>query len=187
MTRPAAGEWWCPGAWMGRVEAGDTYAGCDGEPECSVCHGEALRTVLDRPVEDRSWFETAGNTWRGSALRGWANLMASRYGRPVYLVGGALVDAQPRDIDVRCVLSATEFEARFGDWRSWNHKVATVECDPGQRRWHVEIAKMNKQGAGRTHLPIDFQVQALPEAMAYMKERRQRIDDVPDLVPPWED
>jgi tRNA nucleotidyltransferase/poly(A) polymerase len=113
--------------------------------------------------------------------------MASRYGRPVYLVGGALTDVVPRDIDVRVVLSASEFEARFGDWRDWNHKVATLECDEGQRRWHIEIAKMNKQGSAHTNLPVDFQVQALPEAMAYVKERRQRLDDIPELVPPWED
>ncbi len=66
-------------------------------------------------------------------------------------------------------------------------QLSRLECDKGQRRWHLEIAKMNKQGAGHTLLPIDFQVQALPEAMAYAKERRQRLDDIPTLVPPWED
>jgi len=176
-----------PALGVGASKAGDTYAGCDGDPKCSVCRGESMSTVLERVVEDKSWFEKAGNTWKGSYLRGWANLMASRYGRPVYLVGGALTDATPRDIDVRVVLSATEFEARFGDWRNWNYRVTKLECDEGQRRWHLEIAKMNKQGAGATQLPIDFQVQALPEAMAYVKERRQRLDDIPELVPPWED
>jgi hypothetical protein len=187
VTYPKDGEWWCPGAFRGRTEAGDTYAGCDGDPKCDVCRGESMSTVLERVVENKSWFEKAGNTWKGSYLRGWANLMASRYGRPVYLVGGALTDASPRDIDVRCILSATEFEARFGTWKNWSYEVTKFSCDEGQRRWHLEIAKMNKQGAGATQLPIDFQVQPLPEAVAYLKERRQRLDDLPGLLPPWED
>jgi hypothetical protein len=152
-----------------------------------VCHGESLARVLEKDVSHESWADKKFNTWQGSALRGWSNLMASRYGRPVYLVGGALQDASPRDIDVRLVLSATEYEARFGDWRKWTYSLTSLEKADEQRRWHVEIAKMNKQGAGQTHLPIDFQIQPLPEAMKFVNEHRRRLDDVPGLVPPWED
>jgi hypothetical protein len=55
------------------------------------------------------------------------------------------------------------------------------------RRWHVEMAKMNKQGAAHSQLPIDFQVTPLTEAMRYHAEKRKRLDDVPDLKAPWED
>ena len=40
-----------------------------------------------------SWWEREQRTYKGTMLRGWANLVASRYGRPVYLTGGALKDA----------------------------------------------------------------------------------------------
>lgn len=146
-----------------------------------------MARVLEGSIRSESWVEREINTYKGRMLRGWANLMASRYGRPVYLVGGALKDSVPRDIDVRCILSATEYEARFGNWKEWSYSLTSTEKSDEQRRWHVEIAKMNKQGAGSTHLPIDFQVQPLPEAMHYVKESRRRLDDIPDLKPPWED
>ncbi len=189
MTHPKAGEWWCPGRWRGRVEGQDTYAGCDGDAECEVCHGRPLDTVLEGRISSSSWWETEQNTYKGRMLRGWANLVASRYGRPVYLTGGGLRDALPRDIDVRVVLSRSEFEARFGkyDPRDRNGYCVRLESMDDERRWHVEIAKMNKQGAGNTHLPVDFQVQPLLEASAYLNEQRVRLDDVPGLVPPWED
>src|ERR1017187_3418817 len=115
MTRPKEGEWWCPGIFRGRTEIGDTYAGCDGDnPSCDVCKGQSLATALEGRVSTQSWWERAGRMHKGKMLRGWANLVASRYGRPVYLTGGALKDAIPRDLDVRVVLSKSEFEARFG-------------------------------------------------------------------------
>ena len=187
MSHPKPGEWWCPGSFRGRNEQGDTYAGCDGAAECEVCHGRSLEATLEARVQHEAWFERMRSHWQGRSLRGWANLMASRYGRPVYLVGGALKDACPRDIDVRVILSATEYEARFGSWKNWSYALTSIDGMDEQRRWHLEIAKMNKQGAGQTHLPIDFQVEPLPEAMKYASERRQRLDDLPGLVPPWED
>jgi hypothetical protein len=189
MTHPKAGEWWCPGAWRGRDENGDRYAGCDGDASCDVCHGRPLATALEGRVSMASWWEREGHTYKGRMLRGWANLMASRYGRPVYLTGGALTDATPRDIDVRVVLSLSEFEARFGKLREprYSRHATDLEQMDEARRWHVEIAKMNKAGAANTHLPIDFQVQTAREGFGYVNEQRQRLDDLPELVPPWED
>lgn len=187
VTHPKAGEWWCPGRFTGRDETGDTYSGCDGDEKCKVCHGESLERALERRVNHETWAERERGTWRMRSLRGWANLMASRYGRPVYLCGGALKDDCPRDIDVRVVLSATEFDARFGEWRNFAHNQTSFDAPDKGRRWHLEIAKMNKNGASHTHLPIDFQVQPLPDAMRYMNERRERLDDVPEIKPPWED
>ncbi|HEY2509508.1 MAG TPA: hypothetical protein VGI39_01510 [Polyangiaceae bacterium] len=186
MTHPKEGEWWCPGAWRGVGESGTNYAGCDGDASCKVCGGRSLAAVLEARVDHESWADRKLNDWQGRMLRGWANLMASRYGRPVFLCGGALKDATPRDIDVRVVLLASEFEARFGPWRSAERVLTDVDEMDADRRWHVEIAKMNVQGANHTHLPVDFQVQALPTAMRYLNERRRRLDDVPGLVPPWE-
>jgi hypothetical protein len=189
VTHPKVGEWWCPGRWRGRTEEGDTYAGCDGASECDVCHGQPMSAAIEGRVEMASWWEREGHTYKGRMLRGWANLLASRYGRPVYLTGGVLKDAQPRDIDVRVVLSRSEFEARFGKYEESgrNGYCVRLEAMDEERRWHVEIAKMNKQGASNTHLPIDFQCQPLREAVAYLNEQRVRLDDVPGLVPPWED
>ena len=187
MTHPKAGEWWCPGRYQGTTEEGNRYAGCDGDPKCDICRGQSLQAVLEGRVSIQSWFELPGNMWKHSMLRGWANLMASRYGRPVYLVGSALTQAKPRDIDVRVVLSATEYENRFGSWKQWSYGQTSLEYMDEQRRWHQEIAKMNVQAAATTHLPVDFQIQPLPDAMRYSDQRRQLIDDLPDLIPPWED
>ena len=189
MSHPKPGEWWCPGAYHGRNDAGDAYARCDGDPSCSVCKGQSLDRVLEGRVSVESWWERNGRTYKGRMLRGWANLLASRYGRPIYLTGGALKDAVPRDIDVRVVLSKSEFEARFGtyDPNGGNGYCLRLDEMDEERRWHVEVAKMNKAGASNTRLPIDFQVQPLREAVAFLNEQRVRLDDVPGLVPPWED
>ena len=184
MTHPKAGEWWCPGAFRGRDETGDTYAGCDGDPECRVCHGRPMSEALEGEFWSKAWAARELTSWRGKSLRGWANLMASRYGRPVYLVGSALEEAMPRDIDVRVVLAKSEWEARFGTYaEGYSARLENIDAE---RRWHVEHAKMNRNGAGATHLPIDFQVQCMAEAAPYLSKRRERLDDVPELVPPWE-
>jgi hypothetical protein len=152
-----------------------------------------MSAILEGRVETQSWWEREKNTYRGGMLKGWANLVASRYGRPVYLTGGALKDAWVRDIDVRVILSKTEFEDRFGklgthDARhGGNGYCLRLEEQDAERRWHVEMAKMNKQGANNTHLPVDFQCQPPLEAAAYLREARARLDDLPGIAPPWED
>jgi hypothetical protein len=150
-----------------------------------------MSTVLEGRISMASWWEREGNTYKGRMLRGWANLVASRYGRPVYLTGSAVKEATPRDLDVRVVMSRSEFEARFGKLSAHesdlNGHVLRLDVMDEERRWHVETAKMNKQGADNTHLPIDFQVQSLREGMAFINQYRVRLDDLPGLVPPWED
>ena len=47
-------------------------------------------------------------------LRGWAQRVAEAEHAPVYLVGSALSQTVPRDVDVSIVLSRAEFEQRFG-------------------------------------------------------------------------
>jgi hypothetical protein len=148
-----------------------------------------MSVVLEQRITSQSWVAREMGTYKGRMLRGWSNLVASRYGRPVYLTGGALKDATPRDLDVRVILSRSEFEARFGkyDARDRNGYCLRLDDMDDERRWHLEVAKMNKQGASNTHLPIDFQVQPILEGVAYINEPRLRLDDVPDLKPPWED
>lgn len=189
MTHPKAGEWWCPGRWRGQDDDGrEMHAGCDGDSSCPICKGLPMHEALEGRTEHRAWAERAWNQWQGRALRGWANLMASRYGRPVYLTGGALKDSHPRDIDVRVVLSVSEYTARFGKAKDFGRSISAEPSEQDDaRRWHVEIAKMNVAGAAHTRLPVDFQVQPITEAMRYVNERRKRLDDVPDLKPPWED
>jgi len=146
-----------------------------------------MATALEGRLQLQSWAEREWNSYRGRMLRGWSNLMASRFGRPVWLVGGALEHAAPRDIDVRVVVSASEFESRFGSWKDWGYSLISLDRQDEQRRWHLEMAKLNRQGAGATQLPVDFQVDPLPEAMKYESKRRRRLDDVNGIVPPWED
>lgn len=188
MTHPKAGEWWCPGIFRGNGPDGPTHAGCDGDADCRVCGGRSLETVLEGRVYEGGWIDREWNGWQGRALRGWACLMASRYSRPVYLVGGALEDPVPRDFDVRVILSGSEFEARFGKWKTGsNASLLDLDEMDVERRWHVEMAKMNKQGSSQTRLLVDFQVQPMVDAARFIAQKRRRLDDVPELAPPWED
>lgn len=107
-------------------------------------------------------------------LKAWAREIAARFGRPVYLTGSSLDLPQPRDVDVRVVLTDEEFSARWGEW-SWlsnNDGYRSYACDMGKLSRHVSLFTM---------LNIDFQVQPHIVALKYAKGRRVRLDDVDGL------
>lgn len=116
-------------------------------------------------------------------LSGWANQMAARYGFPVYLVGSALTEPAPRDVDVRVVLSDEAFYARYGigclkaDGLSW-------EADPpeGVRRWRSDMAKMTRQAVAVLKLNLDFQIQGETVVLARCHHEKPRVRlDVLDI------
>lgn len=122
--------------------------------------------------------------WLKDYLRGWANQIAARYGHPVYLVGSALTEEHPRDVDVVCILPDDEFFARFGcDWTATNllGSIGGVDVEHGSR-WYAEVAKLSRyatkvHGNGRTN--IDFKVQSTSWQLAREAGKRMlRIDTV---------
>jgi len=122
------------------------------------------------------------------AMSGWANQIAGRYGFPVYLVGSALTEAEPRDVDVRVVLTDAAFFARFGikpmrtESEAWK-----PEQSEGTRRLYAEQGKLSRSAALTLHLNIDFQVQSesIVLVRAYHERPRRRLDtiDLEDLPP----
>lgn len=121
----------------------------------------------------------AASTWLSQYLRGWANQMAARYGHPVYLVGSALVEDNPRDVDLAVVLPDEEFKNRFGGTYNEAMRLGPTPEGP-QPRWCAEVAKLSRQ-ACRYHpgANIDFKVQ---DETGAPKADRLRLDTV-DLDP----
>ena len=124
-------------------------------------------------------------------LQMWANSIAARLNAHVYLVGSALVQENPRDIDIRVVLTAEQYEARYGE-RGWieRHLFGPVEPSDGLRRWLADCAKLGDWAAKYHRMNIDFQIQHEQEVRhyGYTENPRVQLDDLdlsfasPDLA-----
>jgi hypothetical protein len=72
------------------------------------------------------------------------------FGSPPYLVGSSLVGKQWRDVDVRLILSDSEYAALF-------------HCEPKREhlngKWVALCLAFSALGKQMTGLPIDFQIQ----------------------------
>lgn len=108
-------------------------------------------------------------------MKVWARDVVMRFGRPVYLVGSALEEPNPRDVDVRVVLSDAEFDARWGNPSGWHVH------GQGWRQYAFDMGKLCKQGSRRLMLNLDLQVQRFSSAKEYTDKRRLRLDDVEGL------
>lgn len=109
-------------------------------------------------------------------LRRFGAYMAARFHAPVYLVGSALTKANPRDIDVRVVLSEDHFKARYGvDSHGWL-------MDGPPQAWIDEVGKFCEQESTRQRLRIDFQVYPARHAMQYCGKPRVVLAAPSDAV-----
>jgi hypothetical protein len=110
------------------------------------------------------------------------------FGAPVYLVGGALTDPDPRDLDVVIVLPDDLFVAAYGDregWTpagvdlavsQWSGDLASATPGPLWRRWARDCAKWNTQLTRRCHRRVDFKTQPAVIAAGYEGRPRARLD-----------
>jgi len=115
-------------------------------------------------------------------LIGWANQMAARFGRPVFLVGSALTSPRPRDYDVRIVLSNDEFSARYGlELEAYEASLWLPLRFPQLMTYFNDMAKLAGHAAGASRLNVDFQVQPLREAYRHKDRARRRLDLVEGL------
>jgi hypothetical protein len=115
-------------------------------------------------------------------LVGWANQMAARFARPVYLVGSALTSAVPRDWDVRIVLSNAEFELRYGDSRQYEAGAWRPKRFPAMLGYYADMAKLTAQAVSAARVNVDFQVHPMRFAYRFKGERRRRLDMVEGLI-----
>lgn len=88
----------------------------------------------------------------GLRLRFWAQCLAARFGGPVLLIGSALKEDRPRDVDIRIPIADYEFVTRY--------QIPIVEWQATDRGsiWIRDMAKLGRQGLRRGQCNLDLQV-----------------------------
>jgi len=110
-----------------------------------------------------------------------ANGLAIRYGAPVWLVGGALKDPEPRDYDVRMMLPAEVLQFLYGRPLDGSRtRDELYEYSPWEFRRGYDNLKHSRIMSRRMQLNIDFQIQDEFEANPYKSQQRLRLDTIPD-------
>lgn len=103
-------------------------------------------------------------------LRALAPVLAARYfGRPVWLVGGALRDDEPRDYDLVVALEYELFDAAYSvpaDEPPWPADT------PSWRRWARDAAKESEWLTREVRAAVDFKVQAMS---CFERQRGDRV------------
>ncbi len=116
--------------------------------------------------------------WLAQYLECWANQVAARYGFPVYIVGSALTDADPRDVDIVCILPDEHFANRFGPADPDGWVTEYMKVGDTQRRWAREVAKFSRECTIiHRAINVDFKVQPQMVADGF-DGQRVRIDTV---------
>lgn len=124
------------------------------------------------------------------ALRVWAlaSGLSARYcGAPVYLVGGALTDLDPRDIDLVVPLPDDLFVACYGDTpfrvgavdselAAWSDSLGSADPRPVWRRWARDCAKASRALTLAVGRAVDFKVQPEREFARHEGCPRLRLD-----------
>jgi hypothetical protein len=127
-------------------------------------------------------------SWTAPLLHGWANQIAARFNRPVYLVGSALREAKPRDTDVVVILPDEEFRARYG--LSGLETQMLGDAVENTARFWADVAKLSawcNQHHGNGSLNVDFKVQdeSQVKARQYDTSQRIRLDSL-DVPVDWQ-
>ena len=118
-------------------------------------------------------------------LRVWAQasgLSARYFGCPVYLVGGALRDDDPRDVDIVVAMPDDLFVHSYGDhpWRvgavhdgldAWECSKNNAAPAPIWRRWARDRAKQSRLLTLSCARAVDFKVQPIRAFDAYAGPR----------------
>ncbi len=109
----------------------------------------------------------AATAWTKLVRSHFAPYIAARYNGPVYLVGSSLRIANPRDIDVRVVVTDYEFCGRYGF-----RKYSFFDQDGPNQAWIDDMAKRNGELASLHRLNADFQVYAASHCIQYRDQKR---------------
>jgi hypothetical protein len=105
-------------------------------------------------------------------------LSARYYGCPVYLVGSALTDPDPRDIDIVIPVPDDLFSAMYGDSdpkspARWRDGMYFYEPWPVCRRWMRDVAKQGRELTLFCGRAVDFKTQ--PQSFFDEFEARPRL------------
>lgn len=85
-----------------------------------------------------------------------ANQWYGYYGGPVYLVGSALDKEDPRDIDIRVVITNQDFERLFGKYEDFVVEYNSGKFGSCSWRWVEDRLKRCRTGYVETNANIDF-------------------------------
>jgi hypothetical protein len=91
-------------------------------------------------------------------LLAWARKVSEWIDAPVYLVGSALRKSDPRDIDIRAILSDAQFAERFGPVDVWVREGETGQWTDVRLKWSRFCTRLTKQAWRLTGQNVDFQV-----------------------------
>ena len=112
-----------------------------------------------------------------------ANSLATLYGVPVWLVGGALTDEHPRDFDVRVILSEADHKKFFkGSYLESRTTKWLEDFEDWEWLRAYECLKMSRIQTYRMSCRVDFQIQSETEAEHYKDMPKERLDTTPDWV-----
>lgn len=118
-------------------------------------------------------------------LRAWvyASALSARYfGLPVYLVGGALRDLDPRDLDVVIPVPDDLFRAMHGDpfgkvdLARWSSGLRSANPPAFWRRWARDCAKQSRVMTLFCGRAVDFKTQPQGHFDTYADQPRIRLD-----------
>lgn len=106
------------------------------------------------------------------ALSRWADDASGHVWAPIYLVGSALGQANPRDWDVIAILEDDDFAERFGAWN-------TAEWTRDRWRWAESCAKASREARRLTGLNVDFRILPKSYTARFDDRPRRRLDHNP--------
>lgn len=137
----------------------------------------AAPEVGTAPVAD----ETPASTWLAPLLHGWACQIAARFNSPVWLVGSALREVRPRDVDVIVTLPDEQFFRRYGLSGLGTQMIGDARDDGRHTRYWQDMAKLTGWADfhhGNHSLNLDFKVQDESQVSArrYDPSLRVRLD-----------
>lgn len=137
------------------------------------------------PRDERFERDFEGKTYENFALyfQMQANALAMKYGGPVYLVGGALTQENPRDYDIRIVITNQDCTRLFGEREPTRH--ITDFWSEAEWRQRSEGLKQSRLLYSRVNYRLDVQIQNEDEASRYKDEARIRLDSATDYHLNW--
>jgi len=92
-------------------------------------------------------------------------------GCPFYLVGSALTNEDPRDIDLYGRMDNKWFEVHFGPIATWEEEGKTGRWGPARHSWSRLCVALTAWGVQMTGLNLDVQVKPASNFDRHTKER----------------
>lgn len=94
------------------------------------------------------------------------------------MVGSSLILPDPRDVDVRVMISRNEFISRYGDPDEWRKGLWFPNRKDGSLRYAADMWDLSREASLNLQLNIDFQVQPPCESESHRNKSYLRLDGI---------